>query len=171
MTEVVKVFTPARKVKTLIGKWGDGKKIFGGPYTPLQFGAGALMLLFAFVMTADVTLWAIVLFPAAPAVVYLLRSVHPEDVITQVVGMVNLQVAKTAGPASASGLPTAQSTPDRGGPVLVEETSVLVMEDDADMGVNTRPDPRAPQPAPAPAAVNRHARAARRSKKKVTRGA
>lgn len=45
MSEVIKVFTPIKRVPTMIGKSQNGQKLPFGPYTLLQVAGGCLVLM------------------------------------------------------------------------------------------------------------------------------
>lgn len=55
MTETAKFYTKARRIPMLVGKLPSGGRIWGGPYTITQVGAGAVV---AFAMWKTAPLWA-----------------------------------------------------------------------------------------------------------------
>ncbi|WP_369370338.1 hypothetical protein AB1046_16275 [Promicromonospora sp. Populi] len=55
MTETAKFYTKARRIPMLVGKLPSGGRIWGGPYTITQVGAGAVV---AFVLWRTAPLWA-----------------------------------------------------------------------------------------------------------------
>ncbi|MFD2794001.1 hypothetical protein ACFS27_10630 [Promicromonospora vindobonensis] len=55
MTETAKFYTKARRIPMLVGKLPSGGRIWGGPYTITQVGAGALV---AFALWKTAPLWA-----------------------------------------------------------------------------------------------------------------
>lgn len=55
MTETAKFYTKARRIPMLVGKLPSGGRIWGGPYTITQVGAGAVV---AFVLWKTAPLWA-----------------------------------------------------------------------------------------------------------------
>ncbi|MEC3920667.1 hypothetical protein [Nocardia sp. CDC160] len=67
MTEVVKVFTPIKRVPTMIGKAPNGQKLPFGPYTLHQAG-GAVVLI---ALTSGCTM----VFPINPAVTFVIGVV------------------------------------------------------------------------------------------------
>ena len=55
MTETAKFYTKARRIPMLVGKLPSGGRIWGGPYTITQVGAGAVV---AFALWRTAPLWA-----------------------------------------------------------------------------------------------------------------
>ncbi|MCP2265183.1 hypothetical protein ACFQHV_18455 [Promicromonospora thailandica] len=55
MTETAKFYTKARRIPMLVGKLPSGGRIWGGPYTITQVGAGAVV---AFTLWQTAPLWA-----------------------------------------------------------------------------------------------------------------
>ncbi|WP_129787345.1 hypothetical protein [Promicromonospora panici] len=55
MTETAKFYTKARRIPMLVGKLPSGGRIWGGPYTITQVGAGAVV---AFTLWKTAPLWA-----------------------------------------------------------------------------------------------------------------
>lgn len=55
MTETAKFYTKARRIPMLVGKLPSGGRIWGGPYTITQVGAGAVV---AFALWKTAPLWA-----------------------------------------------------------------------------------------------------------------
>lgn len=55
MTETAKFYTKARRIPMLVGKLPSGGRIWGGPYTITQVGAGAVV---AFALWQTAPLWA-----------------------------------------------------------------------------------------------------------------
>jgi hypothetical protein len=60
--DVIKVFTPIKRVPTMIGKAQNGQKIPFGPYTLLQVGGGSIVVLLASVCAMT--------FPINPAITF-----------------------------------------------------------------------------------------------------
>jgi hypothetical protein len=60
--DVIKVFTPVKRVPTMIGKAQNGQKIPFGPYTLLQVGGGSVTILLASVCAMT--------FPINPAITF-----------------------------------------------------------------------------------------------------
>jgi hypothetical protein len=55
VTEIAKFYTKARRIPMLVGKLPSGGRIWGGPYTITQVGAGAVV---AFALWRTAPLWA-----------------------------------------------------------------------------------------------------------------
>lgn len=129
MAEVVKVFTPIRRVPIMIGKSHNGQKLPFGPYTLLQVGGGCVVL--------SVTAIGVLTIPANPAITFVV------GVVLTVVTMLGLGLIRYTGirvvsralwvgrilflrkPVSASGIPVADDS--GGGALFVEESLVLML--------------------------------------------
>lgn len=131
MTQVIKVFTPIKRVPTMIGKAQNGQKLPFGPYTLLQVGGGVVALL--------VTSVGAMTLPANPAVTFIAGLVITSLVVFSL-GLVPytgvrissraLWVAKLIvfrKPVSASGMPIATDAANNA--VYVDETVVIVLPD------------------------------------------
>ncbi|MCU1648186.1 MAG: hypothetical protein JWN03_8461 [Nocardia sp.] len=67
MTQLVKVFTPIKRVPTMIGKAQNGQKLPFGPYTLHQVGGAVVLILITSVCTMN--------FPINPAVTFVTGAV------------------------------------------------------------------------------------------------
>ncbi|MEV0297665.1 hypothetical protein [Nocardia sp. NPDC050710] len=131
MTQVIKVFTPIKRVPTMIGKAQNGQKLPFGPYTLPQVagGAGGLLVVSLCAMT----------FPVNPAVTFIV-GLALTILVVFLLGLVpytGVRIISRAlwlgriiffrKPVSASGMPiTADSVRDT---YFVEETTVLLLPD------------------------------------------
>lgn len=139
-TQVVKVFTPIKRVPTVIGKAQNGQKLPFGPYTLPQVAGVAVGLLFT--ATCALTL------PINPAVTFLV-GVAFTVAITFLLGLIPYTGIRLTSrvlwlgrlivdpkPASASGMPV---TPESSRlTMFIEETVVLILPD---RDPATRPQP------------------------------
>lgn len=136
MSEVIKVFTPIKRVPTMIGKSQNGQKLPFGPYTLLQVAGGAVVVLFAAVCAMTL--------PINPAVTFVIGLIF--TVVTVfLLGLVpytGVRISSRAlwvgrllllrRPVSASGMPvTAESSGDV---VFVDESVVVMLPDDVVAG-------------------------------------
>ncbi|WP_174361600.1 hypothetical protein [Nocardia paucivorans] len=142
--QVVKVFTPVKRVPTVIGKAQNGQKLPFGPYTLPQVAgvAGGLLL----TATCALTL------PINPAVTFLIGVVLTV-VITFLLGLIPYTGIRLTSrvwwlarlifdprPVSASGMPV---TPESGRLTsFIEETVVLILPD---RDPATRSEPEKPE--------------------------
>ncbi|WP_282783026.1 MULTISPECIES: hypothetical protein [unclassified Nocardia] len=142
MAEVIRVFTPIKRVPTVIGKAQNGQKIPFGPYTLPQVAAGVALML--------VTSIAAMSIPGNPAVVFILGLVLTVIVVFALGLVPDTGVRLTSRvlwfgrlilirkPVSASGMPV---SPDSARYSVYIEDSVVVILPDLD-GV-PRPEPPA----------------------------
>jgi hypothetical protein len=145
MTQVIKVFTPIKRVPTMIGKAQNGQKLPFGPYTLPQV-AGAVVLMV-------ITSVCAMTFPVNPAVTFLVGLVATIAVVFAL-GLVPYTGVRMTSralwigrlivyrkPVSASGMPiTAESARQT---MFIEESVVLVLPDrPAEAAVNEKPDLR-----------------------------
>ncbi|MEV0032791.1 hypothetical protein [Nocardia sp. NPDC050793] len=129
MTEVIKVFTPIKRVPTLIGKAQNGQRLPFGPYTLPQIAGGVVIMVISSVCAMS--------FPINPAItfvtglivtgfsVFVLGLVPYTGVrlLSRALWMGRLLVIRK--PVSASGMPA-----DADGPTLfVDETVVIMLSD------------------------------------------
>lgn len=132
MTDVIKVFTPVKRVPTMIGKAPNGRKLPFGPYTLPQVAAGTVILLITAVcaMTTPVNPAAVAVAGVAVAVlcVFALGLVPYTGVrlSSRVLWLARLIVLRK--PVSASGMPVAADV--ERDVAFVEETVVIVLPDD-----------------------------------------
>ncbi|MFC9897811.1 hypothetical protein ACFVMC_29330 [Nocardia sp. NPDC127579] len=142
---MIKVFTPIKRVPTMVGKAQNGQKLPFGPYTLPQVGGGAVLML--------ITSACALTFPVNPAVTFL-TGLAVTVAAVFALGLVPYTGVRMTSrvwwfgrlicyrkPISASGMPV---TPDSARHALfVEESIVLVF-----------PDPRAiVATAPAPSSI------------------
>ncbi|SUA72777.1 Uncharacterised protein [Nocardia otitidiscaviarum] len=142
MADVIRVFTPIKRVPTVIGKAQNGQKIPFGPYTLPQVAAGVALML--------VTSIAAMSIPGNPAVVFILGLVLTVIVVFALGLVPDTGVRLTSRvlwfgrlilirkPVSASGMPV---SPDSARYSVYIEDSVVVILPDLD-GV-PRPEPPA----------------------------
>lgn len=141
MAEVVKVFTPIKRVPTMIGKAQNGQKIPFGPYTLPQVAAGVGLML--------ITSFAAMTIPGNPAVTFISGLVLTV-VVVFALGLVPYTGVRLTSrilwfgrlilirkPVSASGMPI---SPDSTRYAVYIDDSVVVILPDPD-GV-PRPDPQ-----------------------------
>ncbi|MDO3648250.1 hypothetical protein [Nocardia mangyaensis] len=141
MAEVIRVFTPIKRVPTMIGKAQNGQKIPFGPYTLPQVAAGVGLVV--------VTSVAAMSIPGNPAVTFIIGLVLTVIVVfalglvpytgvrllSRIIWFGRLILIRK--PVSASGMPV---SPDSARYSVYIEDSVVVILPDAD-GVS-RPEPR-----------------------------
>lgn len=128
---VIKVFTPIKRVPTMIGKAQGGQKLPFGPYTLPQIGAFAVLLAATSVCTMN--------FPVNPAGTFIIGTLVTIGIVF-VLGLVpytgvrlisrSLWLARliiVRKPASASGVPIdAESARQT---LFIEESTVLILPD------------------------------------------
>lgn len=141
MAEVIRVFTPIKRVPTMIGKAQNGQKIPFGPYTLPQVAAGVGLMV--------VTSVAAMSIPGNPAVTFIIGLVLTVIVvfalglvpytgvrfISRIIWFGRLILIRK--PVSASGMPV---SPDSARYSVYIEDSVVVILPDADEV--PRPEPR-----------------------------
>ncbi|OQS16662.1 hypothetical protein B0T36_03040 [Nocardia donostiensis] len=140
MNQVIKVFTPIKRVPTMIGKAQNGQKLPFGPYTLPQVAGVAVSLL--------ITAVGVMTLPLNPAVTFVIGVV-----ITVVVGFLLGLIPYTGvriisrtlwfgrliffpKPVSASGMPVTEESSRV--TMFIEETVVLIFPD---RGTVKRPEP------------------------------
>ncbi|WP_433733124.1 hypothetical protein ACQP0C_12755 [Nocardia sp. CA-129566] len=131
MAQVVKVFTPIKRVPTMIGKAQNGQKLPFGPYTlPQMVGAGVLMV---------ITSVLAMTLPANPAISFVVGLVI--TVVTVVaLGLVPYTGVRLTSrilwigrlivirrPVSASGMPVGEESGRH--TLFVEESVVILLPD------------------------------------------
>ncbi|MBL1079749.1 hypothetical protein JK358_35645 [Nocardia sp. 2] len=129
MAEVIKVFTPIKRVPVMVGKAQNGQKLPFGPYTLPQIGAGTVLLLLSCLGALNL--------PANPAVTFLgglaitvttvlglgLIPYTGVRLTSRILWLARLLINHK--PVAASGIPvTAESARTT---VIIEESVVLVL--------------------------------------------
>ncbi|MEV5838202.1 hypothetical protein [Nocardia sp. NPDC052112] len=145
MTQVIKVFTPIKRVPTMIGKAQNGQKLPFGPYTLPQV-AGAVVLMV-------ITSVCAMAFPVNPAVTFLIGLVITIGVVfgLGLVPYTGVRMTSRAlwvfrlivfrKPVSASGMPVNADSARH--TLFIEESVVLVLPDrPTGEPVNAKPDSR-----------------------------
>ncbi|MGQ4619485.1 hypothetical protein [Nocardia sp. R7R-8] len=141
MTQVIKVFTPIKRVPTMIGKAQNGQKLPFGPYTLPQVAAGVVMMSVASV--GAMTL------PVNPAVTFI-TGLALTILVVFVLGLVPYTGVRMTSralwvgrlivyrkPVSASGMPIGSDSVRH--TVFVDKSVVLLLPDHADAAVATEP--------------------------------
>ncbi|MEV4234883.1 hypothetical protein ACIBJI_22045 [Nocardia sp. NPDC050408] len=131
MTQVVKVFTPIKRVPTLIGKAQNGQKLPFGPYTlPQMIGGGVLIVITAVLAMS---------LPTNPAITFVVGAVI--SVVTVfALGLVPYTGVRLTSrilwigrlivirrPVSASGMPVGEESGRH--TLFVEESIVILLPD------------------------------------------
>ncbi|MFI9635365.1 hypothetical protein ACIHAX_22045 [Nocardia sp. NPDC051929] len=143
MTQVIKVFTPIKRVPTMIGKAQNGQKLPFGPYTLPQVAAGVAMM--------SVTSVCAMTFPLNPAVTFI-TGLALTILVVFVLGLVPYTGVRMTSralwlgrlivyrkPVSASGMPiTGDSVRHT---MFIEETVVLLLPDHPGAAVAAEPKP------------------------------
>ncbi|MGW4719283.1 hypothetical protein [Nocardia sp. NPDC004260] len=143
MTQVIKVFTPIKRVPTMIGKAQNGQKLPFGPYTLPQVAAGVAMM--------SVTSVCAMTFPLNPAVTFI-TGLALTILVVFVLGLVPYTGVRMTSralwlgrlivyrkPVSASGMPiTGDSVRHT---MFIEETVVLLLPDHPGAVVAAEPKP------------------------------
>lgn len=132
MSEVIKVFTPVKRVPTMIGKAPNGRKLPFGPYTLPQVGAGTVVLLITAVMAMTLPVNPAV--PFITGVVIAILAVFALGLVpytgirlsSRVLWVGRLLLARK--PVPASGMPISADTPQKS--VLVDESVVVLLPQD-----------------------------------------
>ena len=131
MNQVIKVFTPIKRVPTMIGKAQNGQKLPFGPYTLPQV-AGAVVLLV-------ITSVCAMTFPANPAITFIVGLILTAvcvfalglvpytgvRMISRVMWVGRLIIFRK--PVSASGVPIDADSPRLA--LFIEESIVLILPD------------------------------------------
>ncbi|MGW4767752.1 hypothetical protein ACWEO2_06870 [Nocardia sp. NPDC004278] len=145
MTQVIKVFTPIKRVPTMIGKAQNGQKLPFGPYTLPQV-AGAVVLMV-------ITSVCAMVFPVNPAVTFVVGLVLTIAVVFAV-GLVPYTGVRMTSralwvgrllifrkPVSASGMPVNADSARH--TMFIEESIVLVLPDrPVEVAASAKPDIR-----------------------------
>ncbi|WP_330257114.1 hypothetical protein OG874_22600 [Nocardia sp. NBC_00565] len=131
MTQVIKVFTPIKRVPTMIGKAQNGQKLPFGPYTLPQV-AGAVVMM-------SITSVCAMTFPANPAVTFIVGLVLTIATVfglglVPYTGVRMISRAMWVGrlivyrkPVSASGMPVDADSARMA--MFVEESVVIILPD------------------------------------------
>ncbi|WP_199742760.1 hypothetical protein [Nocardia stercoris] len=135
MSEVIKVFTPVKRVPTMIGKAQNGQKLPFGPYTLPQVAATAVLL--------TITSVGAMTLPANPAVTFI-GGVLVTALVVFALGLVPYTGVRLSSrvwwvgrllvsrkPVSASGMPVGVESGNR--TWFVEETVVVLLPDSGDI--------------------------------------
>ncbi|WP_063821640.1 hypothetical protein [Nocardia pneumoniae] len=143
MTQVIKVFTPIKRVPTMIGKAQNGQKLPFGPYTLPQVATGAVLLLIASVCAMTL--------PVNPAVTFI-AGLSLTIVAVFVVGLVPYTGVRMTSralwlgrllvyrkPVSASGMPINSDSVRH--TMFIEETVVVLLPDRPDAAAVAEPKP------------------------------
>ncbi len=130
-TDVVKVFTPVKRVPTMIGKGPNGRRLPFGPYTLPQVAAGTLLLLVSSVGAMTLPINPAVVGVAGIVVtivsVFALGLVPYTGVrlVSRILWVGRLIVLRK--PVSASGMPAGPDGPRN--IVYVDASEVIVLAD------------------------------------------
>ncbi|WP_216897869.1 hypothetical protein [Nocardia alni] len=131
MAEVIKVFTPIKRVPTMIGKAQNGQKLPFGPYTLPQVVAAIVLLLIASVLAMSLPLNPAVTFAVGLGLTVLvvfgvgLVPYTGVRMISRIVWVARVIVIRK--PLSASGMPTLMDS--NRNTVFVEESFVIIVPD------------------------------------------
>jgi hypothetical protein len=141
MSQVIKVFTPVKRVPTMIGKAQNGQKLPFGPYTLPQVAAGVAMM--------SVTSVCAMTFPVNPAVTFI-AGLAMTILAVFVLGLVPYTGVRMTSralwlgrlivyrkPVSASGMPITNDSVRH--TLFIEETVVLLLPDRPDAAVAAKP--------------------------------
>ncbi|WP_280264949.1 hypothetical protein [Nocardia wallacei] len=134
MTQVIKVFTPVKRVPTMIGKSQSGQKLPFGPYTLPQIVVGMVLLLITSVLAMTL--------PANPAVTFVagtaitigasfgigLVPYTGVRLTSRILWVGRLLVVRK--PASASGMPVTEESARH--TLFIEESVVVLLPDRGD---------------------------------------
>ncbi|MEU7634274.1 hypothetical protein AB0C34_30610 [Nocardia sp. NPDC049220] len=134
MTQVIKVFTPIKRVPTMIGKAQNGQKLPFGPYTLPQVGGAVVLML--------VTSVCAMTFPVNPAITFV-AGLALTIVAVFTLGLVPYTGVRMTSraiwlgrllvyrkPVSASGMPLTEDSARH--TMFIEETVVLLLPDRTD---------------------------------------
>jgi hypothetical protein len=131
MPQVIKVFTPIKRVPTMIGKAQNGQKLPFGPYTLPQVVAAIILLVIASVLAMSLPLNPAVTFAIGLGLTVLvvfgvgLVPYTGVRMISRMLWVARLIVIRK--PASASGMPTLMDS--TWNTVFVEESFVIIVPD------------------------------------------
>ncbi|WP_174343906.1 hypothetical protein [Nocardia cyriacigeorgica] len=142
MTQVIKVFTPIKRVPTMIGKAQNGQKLPFGPYTLPQVAGVAISLLLSAVCAMT--------FPVNPAVTFIIGVVFTIAVgfalglipytgvrmWSRVFWMARLIFVRQ--PVSASGMPITVDSARQ--TMFIEESVVVILPDGANRSTDRKRD-------------------------------
>ncbi|WP_330232528.1 hypothetical protein OHA40_08560 [Nocardia sp. NBC_00508] len=146
MSQVIKVFTPIKRVPTMIGKAQNGQKLPFGPYTLPQVATGVVLML--------VTSVCAMTFPVNPAVTFI-AGLALTIMAVFAIGLVPYTGVRMTSramwlgrlivyrkPVSASGMPISSESVRH--MMFIEETVVLLLPDrpGAAAAAETKPDRR-----------------------------
>lgn len=140
MTQVIKVFTPIKRVPTMIGKAQNGQKLPFGPYTLPQVAGGVVLMLITSVCAMT--------FPVNPAVTFLIGLVLTVAcvfalglvpytgvrMVSRVLWIGRLIIFRK--PVSASGMPVDADSARLA--VFIEESVVVILPDRVDAEDSSR---------------------------------
>ncbi|RDI54565.1 hypothetical protein [Nocardia mexicana] len=140
MSQVIKVFTPVKRVPTMIGKSQNGQKLPFGPYTLPQVAGGMVLILITSVLAMTL--------PANPAVTFIAGSAITIAAVFGI-GLVPYTGVRLTSrmlwvgrlllfrkPVSASGMPVTEESARH--TLFVEESVVIVLPDRADGSAQDR---------------------------------
>ncbi|GAB2452373.1 hypothetical protein [Nocardia tengchongensis] len=129
MSQVIKVFTPVKRVPTMIGKAQNGQKLPFGPYTLPQVAAAAALLLVTSVSSMS--------FPVNPAITFI-AGLFVTAVIVFALGLVPYTGVRLTSralwvgrlildrkPVSASGMPVDSASARN--TLFIEESVVIIL--------------------------------------------
>ncbi|MDE1671222.1 MULTISPECIES: hypothetical protein [Nocardia] len=141
MSQVIKVFTPIKRVPTMIGKAQNGQKLPFGPYTLPQVAVGVVMMVVASVCAMT--------FPVNPAVTFI-AGLAMTILAVFVLGLVPYTGVRMTSralwlgrllvyrkPVSASGMPINNDSVRH--TMFIEETVVLLLPDRPDAAIAAEP--------------------------------
>jgi hypothetical protein len=135
MSQVIKVFTPIKRVPTMIGKAQNGQKIPFGPYTLPQVTVAIVLLLITAVLAMSLPVNPAITFVAGlaltVAVVFAVGLVPYTGVrmTSRMLWVARLIVIRK--PVSASGMPVTDESARN--TVFVEESLVLILPDNREV--------------------------------------
>ena len=75
---LIRVFTSARKVRRLVGKFGDGRKIPLGPYTYSQVAAAAIGFTLAVIAVKLISAWSFAVITPLTVIAVVALAFVPE---------------------------------------------------------------------------------------------
>ncbi|MCC3326395.1 hypothetical protein [Nocardia abscessus] len=141
MTQVIKVFTPIKRVPTMIGKAQNGQKLPFGPYTLPQVAVAVVMM--------SVTSVGAMTLPVNPAIIFI-TGLAMTILVAFVLGLVPYTGVRMTSralwmgrlivyrrPVSASGMPINSDSVRH--TMFIEETVVLLLPDRADTVAAAKP--------------------------------
>ncbi|NEW44066.1 hypothetical protein [Nocardia cyriacigeorgica] len=141
MAQVIKVFTPIKRVPVVVGKAQNGQKLPFGPYTLPQVGAGVVIMAITGICAMNVPVNPAVTFVSGTAIailaVFLFGLVPYTGVRITSRAWWFARLIFVRKPVSASGMPVTEESSRN--TVFVSETVVVFLPD--------RPTSQRPQPA------------------------